>query len=1363
MTTTTEQTTEERSATQDQPAVLPDYFEISALRRPEHIAIECRGQTISYRELDRAANQVASRLRERGIGPGSLVALCSEKSIGLFASLLGILKAGAAYVPIDPGSPIARIQAILDDAKISLMLGDDRIASEIARHVPAKVLRVHDITHGDDEVSPPLVPSHVSPDDPCYVIFTSGSTGRPKGVVIEHRAAMNFVKSIGGIYRLTQQDRVYQGFSIAFDASVEEIWAAFSIGATLVVPPDDVARSTFEAAEFINSNQVTYFSTVPSFLAMLTDELPTVTLLIVGGEACPPELVQRWATSQRRMLNTYGPTEATVVATAAECMPGRPVTIGKPLPGYSAYVLDGHLKRVAPGEIGELYLGGESIAREYLNRPKLTAERFPIVRLETDKQSLRLYRTLDLVRLTLDGDLEYIGRADSQVKVRGFRVELGEIEAVLIEHPAIRAAVVNVVEIGGLKELAAFVVLENGNDLDRRSVSKLLRQRLPEYMVPRFLDIVESVPALLSGKIDRSRLPYPQATLNASDRKIIGPSTPTEEIVVDVFGRILNEERISTLDDFFVILKGHSLYAAEVVSELRVRLNTLRISVTDMYRNRTAKALSAYIDSLKDEVPQIKDNGNRQPHWFRYPCAFLQFIALLVYYTVVSSPLAIATLLVLKVRDGTLDLSTSLQIATAVGVLIWPTWLALGVIVKWLAIGRYKPGRYPLWSFYYFRWWLARRFQGLGWPEMFVGTPLMSLYYRAMGARVGRDCTICTPHACAFDLLEIGDRTSVGPDTHLLGYRVEDDVLILGKIKLGTDVYVGTHSCLGLNTEMEDLSRLDHMSHLPDGSRVRSGAGMRGSPAAATIVNLGALALQGHSGRSGMRFMSGLLHLSLIYLMGYVLLASVLPSIGLVLAALHFGGPPFAMLSTLAAVPLSVIIYLSIVVLIKKAIIGRGKPGIYSVYSATYFRYWFLTYLLNNTRIIALPLYATMLLPVFLRLLGAKIGKGVEVSTLMYIVPDLLDIGSDSFLADACIIGAPRLHNGRLELKPTHIGDKSFIGNSALVPAGVEIGRDSLIGVMSTPPAGQVQTVEGKRWLGSPGFELPTTQTGACFPTGQTFRPSRKTVAARCLVESLRLLLPGLIAAVSLIAFCSVIASTYQDVEGLFIVLFVATAAITSSALSFAAVALTKVALIGRFQPTVKPLWCGYVWRNEVVNAVYESVAPISLAPLFGTPFLAPCLRMMGCEVGKWVFLETTLFSEFDLVRIGDHAALNFGSTVQTHLFEDRVMKSDYLRIGPRCSIGNMAVLLYGSKMESGSAIGALSVLMKGETLPSSSSWIGIPTRLAGDGAREIKKVRSDIALSAVKQMRESRGLEAAAVTCPKCIGKFGKRSRTTR
>jgi non-ribosomal peptide synthetase-like protein len=1294
---------------------LHEHFEAQAQRRPNHHAVECNGEIVTYAELNARADRLARKLRAEGIQSEFLVALYMVKSCDLYAAMLGILKAGAGYVPIDPKFPIGRINSIVEDAGIKIILTDQTLGPNITERVAARTIVVDT---SDDEYAPELSPVVVTPQDVCYVIYTSGSTGRPKGVVIEHRCAANYIKAFRSTYKIDENDRVYQGFSVAFDASIEEIWAAFSVGATLVVPTEDIARSTFDVAEFIERERVSFFSTVPSFLALMTPGLPTLRILILGGELCTPQLIASWMRPGLRILNTYGPTEATVVATALECAPNQPVSIGGPLPGYSAHVLDERLKPVAIGETGELYIGGESVARGYLNRPDLNAEKFLIVPgLET---AGRLYRTHDVVRLLDDGQLQFVGRADSQVKIRGFRVELGEIERVLLENTEIRQAVVKTVELDGLLEIAAYVVLAPGQQqLDRQELCKALSHRVPDYMMPKYVDVLFEFSTMTSGKVDRKQLPPPQSLLRDLPDQIAAAETDLERSIVEVWQRILHLPAVSIDHDFFVDLHGHSLLAARIVTELRNNFPDVAVSVRDFYEHRTVRKLAAALAGRRmvaaqpdASIAERKDSpsiaGFAPLPKTRWLCALLQTLGLLAFYGAAALPLACGILLIFEVHDGSLAWQRAAGVATIGGFAVWPSWLFLSIAIKWVIIGRFKPGRYPVWGLYYFRWWLVTRFQALSWSEMFVDTPLMNLYFRAMGASVGRNANIGTPVCAAFDLVSIGHNASIGPETHILGYKVEDGWLILGPIEIGNDCYIGTHCSLGIDVCMEDGSRLEDLSVLPDGALLKSSEVSRGSPAK-PVIGEAVKAHQPHG--SLINGLFGFIHLVLIYVMGYILILSALPAVAMIGCALYFGGPLAGFAAALAAVPISTIWYLQLINAIKHDFIGRIKPGRYSTRSLAFLKYWFLHYLMNNTRHLLMPLYATLYMSSLLRLLGAKIGKNVEISTIAHAMPDLLEIGDGSFLADACIVGGHKIYGGEIELLPNKVGKRTFVGNSALVPPGTSLGDDGLIGVLSTPPAEMTQTLHQARWLGSPGFLLPETEKVSCFSSRQTFAPGLFRTGARALIDLIRVLLPGMVGMAVLSIFCLAVYESYRMLSLVPTLLLTPAFAFAATFLNLVMVSFLRHVFMPRFRPVVKPLWCSYVWFNEVVNAVYEAAAGSLLAPMLGTPYVAWFLRHLGCKIGKWVFLETSLMSEFDLVTIGDRAALSLGSTIQPHLFEDRVMKSDTIDIGKYCSVGNMAVVLYGTRMEEGAALESLSVLMKGEALPPWSRWHGIPSQ----------------------------------------------------
>jgi non-ribosomal peptide synthetase-like protein len=421
-------------------------------------------------------------------------------------------------------------------------------------------------------------------------------------------------------------------------------------------------------------------------------------------------------------------------------------------------------------------------------------------------------------------------------------------------------------------------------------------------------------------------------------------------------------------------------------------------------------------------------------------------------------------------------------------------------------------------------------------------------------------------------------------------------------------------------------------------------------------------------------------------------------------------------------VPLAILVY-AVEVLGIKRFFGREKGGSFPLHSGEYLIHWTFDGLFSGLSRVLMPVYATIYMPSLLRLLGAKVGAHAEISTVLHISPDLLEVGEGSFLADACVVGGKRIHNGLIETKPNRIGARSFIGNSALVPGGVDIGHDCLIAVQSSPPTGTSRTPDGTRWLGSPSFELPRTQGFTCFRAEETYRPTAALYRTRAVIDALRVLLPTQLTAAALIGFIGLMVLAWMHLPLWAALLSAPAAMILLSAVAIMVVAGMKNVIIGRYQPTIKPLWSKFVWLNELVNGLYESIVAPALQPLLGTPFAVWGLRMMGCRIGRCVFMDTTLFSEFDLAQIGDYAAVNHGATIQTHLFEDRILKADRLEIADGASVGNMAVVLYDTKMAMGSRLAPLSVLMKGETLPPMSRWYGIPTQQMPDTARPVAAI----------------------------------------
>jgi non-ribosomal peptide synthetase-like protein len=1293
------------------PGCLHALFEAQVDAAPAAPAIVCGDESWSYGEIEERANRLAHYLRARGAGPGKLVGIAFERSALPIVAILACLKAGAAYVPIDPGHPDERIRYIVEEAELELLLSEQALADRLRRAFGGEIVALD-----SDAAAIAAEPSRriaradigLEPGDLCYVIYTSGTTGRPKGVMTEHRNAFHFVLAFNEVCITARQDRIYQGFSLGFDGSVEEIWMAFSNGAALVVGTKDTPRFGNDLARYLAKQGVTYFSTVPTMLSTMTEPIPSLRQLVVSGEVCPPELVARWAQPGRLMLNVYGPTEATVNTTAFACESGKPITIGRPIRGYETLILDADMRELPRGTQGELYVGGPGISRGYIKQPELSARHF----VTSPHDGRRLYRTGDLALIDEAGELLFFGRADDQVKIRGYRVELSEIASVLLEQPGIASATVRLYEHDGVQALAAYAVRDDTAPLDRGALLAALRGKLPAYMVPAYLDVLDALPMLATGKVDRKKLPAP--VLPLVDVASIGspPATPLEQAIADAWAALFKLERVGAEQDFFLDLGGHSLLAAQLVALLRDR-SDIHVPVRDVYSHPTVRKLAAHVAARPklDAQAAKPDKGIVPPNVLRKPGALFTAAQALVMIAS-GAILALPLLVVIPVADDLLrERITILQailILLPFGLALWIAMLVVGLAAKWVIIGRYKAGAYPLWGSYHFRCWLVGRLQALGGIGAVVGTPLMPFYFRLMGAKVGRDCALDSGLCFAYDLVSIGDDTSIGADTQFPGSRVENGYMILGRVDIGSRCFVGGHSALGLNVRMEDDSRLDDQSLLADGETIPAGAAWRGSPARPGEVTVPA----GKPLRFGVARKIGFC--AATTLVTYLLpLLSAVPGLAILLGwiwAFNNGLIVAVVAASAAALPLFVVTTCLWIAMMKAIILRRETPGTYELYSMRYMRHWLSYGLMRMSRGMLLPVFTTLYLPPFMRLLGAKLGRHTEMSTVWSFMPEMIEAGDGVFFADGSLIGGRRTFGGRWEVAKNHIGARSFIGNGAMLPTGAGLGDHCLLGVLSAPPRRTERTPDGTDWLGSPGFRLPNRQKVGGFDEQQTFRPTPSLYFQRGLIDACRILIPGYTAFA--FGFAGLVATLYTyEVYGAWAMIGVAIALGWAFAiLAILIVVGLKWAVMGRFKPVIVPLWCRYVWLNEMVNGAYESIMSPVVSAFFGTALAAPILRTLGCKIGQHCYIGSALFSEFDLIEIGDYAALNAGAVVQNHLFEDRVMKSSYLRVGNGCTVGNMAVVLYDTRMEEGAVLGPLSLLMKGEVQPAGTRWHGIPT-----------------------------------------------------
>ena len=1254
------------------PALLHHLFEATADIHPGLIALMCGDERMTYGELDQAANQLARHLRRHGAQPGQSVAFLLPRSLDVYITLLAVLKSGAAYVPLDPDYPADRIQYILADSGACALVTTQSLAPKAAGFPRYSLLLDTPQPAISAESSARLTATETptTPTDLAYIIYTSGTTGRPKGVQLEHRSACNLVRAEGRLFQVRPSDRVYQGFSIAFDASVEEVWLAFHSGAALVVGTREMVQSGPALSRLLTEAGVTVFSCVPTLLAMMSEDVPTVRLLILGGEQCPADLVARWARPGRRMVNTYGPTEATVIATATDCDPQKPVTIGRPIANYCAYILDEQLAPVPVGAPGELHLAGPGIARGYVGRPDLTAEKFiPNPFVPPDSPYARLYKTGDLARWTPAGEIEFLGRADGQVKLRGFRVELSEIESVLLQCPEIQAAAVTVREdLPGIQQLVAYAIPRPTALIDESRLKAALRERLPAYMVPALIETLSSLPTLPSGKVDRRALPAPKPRTAPAPTPEQRPRSPLEQTIAAVWETLFAPARVSLQDNFFLDLGGHSLLAARMVSELRQKPGLSSVSILDAYEHPTIESLAAKISAdLAARQPSAAasstPNANPPPPRPTIPagrharCGLFQLAALYLILGFFSIRWLAPFLTYTWMVEDDYERWEAVLGAIIFVVALFPAMLAASIAIKWIVIGRYRAGTYPLWGFYYLRFWFVNSIQSAIPIDYLAGTPWLRLYLRLMGARIGRDVHLATDGFAACDLLTIGDGSTIGIDATMTGYHIHDGMLHLGTVTIGKNCFVGTRAVLRENTRLEDGAALEDLSLAPAGTVIPSGERWLGSPP--RCVGRTSPAPESAPAPPARRLAFALLHALGIILFPACVLAAIFPGM-MLMNHLNYLDDYYTYLVLAPLVGLSFVVFLCLeIALFKWLLLGRVQPGRYPILSSFYLRKWFVDQLLDLSLDFLGPLYASIYLAPWYRLLGAKLGRMTEISTASFISPDLLTIDDESFVADAVSLGAARIEHGHLTIAHTRIGKRTFVGNSAILPPGTALGDNSLIGCLSAPPANPADALRpGAAWLGSPALFLPQRQQSTAFALDTTFQPGRKLRYQRAAIEFFRVILPptGYIVLTSLLfSWIVLLQEDFYLHEMLLLFPFLYAAAGTLSA---AFVVTAKWLLVGRYRSGEKPLWNTFVWRNELVNALQEHLANnFIVGVLEGTPFICWYFRALGAHIGRRVYLETTDLTEFDLVHLGDHATVNADVTLQTHLFEDRVMK----------------------------------------------------------------------------------------------------------
>ncbi len=1096
-----------------------------------HLAVDALDLTLSYAELDGLANQLARFLvRRHGVRPGDRIGLLSDRAVDGYVGMLAVLKARAAYVPLDAAFPPDRLAYIASDAGVRLVLSRSHLAERVGDAAPVLCLdQVQDQVgaQSTDRLGPGEAGQPVS--NLCYVIYTSGSTGRPKGVAIQHASICNFIRVADEVYGITCKDRVYQGMTIAFDFSVEEIWVPWMAGATLVPKPDGDRVLGRELHAFLRDRRVTAMCCVPTLLATLDEDLPRLRFLLVSGEPCPQDLVTRWHRPGRRFLNVYGPTEATVTATWTLVHPGRPVTIGVPLPSYSVVVLDPDTGVALPrGAMGEIGIAGIGLAKGYLNRPDLTGRVFitDFLGIPNNPSGL-IYRTGDLGRVNADGAIEHHGRIDTQVKIRGYRIELTEIESVLLRVPGIAQAVVSTHRPApDVTELAGYYSLRRGAaPVDAGRVLAQLRERLPRYMVPAYLEELPVIPMLPSGKADRKSLPAPRGPrVVATAGEHAAPVTGAERALAEELAKVLDTGSISVDGHFFDELGASSLLMARFSAAIRERGDLPPVSMKDIYLHPTVRQLAAAatgpwpaVGPAPRELPAAPEpapaSKSKPRFWL---CGALQLLAFLVYVAAFSLALDAGAAWA-AAGQGALGIYERLVVVGGGGL------LAMGVapvIAKWLLIGRWKPRRIRVWSPAYFRFWLVKTMIVANpLARMAVGTPLYTLYFRMLGARIGRRTVIFTTHApVCTDLVTVGAGTVICKDVHVTGYHAQAGVIEIGPVTLGRDVFVGEHTVIDIHAALADGAQIGHASALLPGQSVPAGECWHGSPAGPAEADCDYRTVAPARCGAPRRIWYSLTRLVLLLAVAGPVSAAVAsllvsrPSLAeRGLARLHIGmidlgsrlrfgrfdlGRLDLGRATLGRVELTNwIFYVEVLAVAGVVFLGVILAGL--IFAGTVPR--LLSPLLRPGRVY--PLYGvhhglqrfisrstniaffnnlfgdSSAVVRYLGLIGYRL-KPVEQTgsnfgmEVRHEMPRLSVVGQGTMVSDGLTMVNAEFSSTSFRVVPAVIGARNFLGNGIVYPAGGRTGDDCLLATkVMIPVAGPVR--EGVGLLGSPCFEIP--------------------------------------------------------------------------------------------------------------------------------------------------------------------------------------------------------------------------------------------------------------------------------------------------
>ena len=1272
------------------PRTLIDVLYATAERFPDASAIDDGNVVLTYGELIEDIEDSVTWLTDRGIGRGDRVGIrMPSGSYSLYTAILAVLAAGAAYVPVDADDPAERAELVFGEAQVAGVITEKGLA------------RGPGVPGGVPASSP-------AEDDDAWIIFTSGSTGTPKGVAITHRNAAAFVDAEAQLFCQDQPigpgDRVLAGLSVAFDASCEEMWLAWRYGACLVPAPRSLVRSGMDLGPWLVARDVTVVSTVPTLAAMWPAEaLEAVRLLIFGGEVCPPELAARLATDGREVWNTYGPTETTVVACAAALDGSDPVRIGLPLAGWDLAVIGAAGAPVEVGEVGELVIGGVGLGR-YLDDARDAEKYAPLPGLDW----ARAYRSGDLVRLETDG-LVFIGRADDQVKVGGRRIELGEVDTALMALPGVSGGAAAVRESAGGTPLLVGYLASTDPDFDLVAARALLGRQLPAALVPRLV-LLSELPTRTSGKVDRDALPWPVPGADESSALdgVDGTLGWLAGLWRDVLGTPVEDERA----DFFT-LGGGSLQAAQLVAAVRQRYPQL--TVAQLYDRPRLGSLAGFLDDMGTPadaaapavatVPTVPRLTQAAQVLLSVPLATLAGLQWVAWLALINNLTSMWHPLPWQVRlNWWWVVAAFVLFVTPLG------RMGIATLGARALLAGLQPGTYRRGGREHLRIWIAERLAAASGAENLAGAPWLVYYARALGNTIGKGVDLHSAPPVT-GMLTLGHRCSIEPEVDLTGYWVDGENFHVGPITIGNDATIGARTTLAPGASVGKDADVGPGSGVV--GEVKKGQYWTGSPA----VKSGKARHPWPDHRPPARpAWVAVYGLTSLLLGGLPLLAlgAGLAVLGWAVrdaATLGAAIRPVAVWTPVAA--LTALGCYAALTIIGVRLLSIGlREGYHPVRSRVGWQLWATERLMDAARDYLFPIYASLITPWWLRLLGAEVGEGTEISTAL-LIPKFTVIADGAFLADDTMVASYELGGGWIHVAPATIGKRAFLGNSGITQPGRRVPDQALVAVLSTAPH---KAKNGSSWLGSPPVRL--RRKAADSDTERTFSPPLRLKLMRAVMETFRLI-PVMVTFAIGVVVLGVLhwGATYYGYR--WAALGSGVVLLAAGAVAGAAAVVAKWLVVGRIPATEHPLWSSFVWRNEVADTFVETVA----APWFaraatGTAVINLWLRALGATIGRGVWCETYWLPEADLVTLGPGATVNRGCVVQTHLFHDRIMQLDTVTLEAGATLGPHCVALPAARLGAGTSVGPASLVMRGDQVPPATRWQGNPIAPVAGGTR---------------------------------------------